>query len=62
MPKYLWVGVLGLSSSLASILDPAVGHGADRDGGGTEDRGGRLGDVDAGDLTEHVCGKLFGMW
>ena len=57
MQKYLWVGVLGLTSSLAGGLDPAVGHGADRDGGGTEDRGCRLGDVDAGDLTEHVCNR-----
>jgi len=55
--SYLWVGVLGLSCSLASVLNSAVGHGADGDGGGTENRGGRLGDVDAGDLTKHVCGR-----
>lgn len=53
---YLWVGVLGLTSSLASLLDSGVGHGADGDGGGAEDRGGRPGDVDAGDLTKHGCG------
>jgi len=56
---YLGIGVLGLASSLSSLLDAAVGHGADRDACGTEDRGGRPGDVDAGDLAEHACGMYY---
>jgi hypothetical protein len=50
--SYLWVGLLGLTSSLRGLLDAPVGHGPYRDSSWAESSG--PGGSVAGDCAEHI--------